>query len=458
MRRNIDLLNGNILTSLAGLAVPIMGTSLVQAAYNLTDMAWIGMVGSEAVTAVGAAGMYTWLSNGVVTLARMGGQVKTAQAYGEGNMDEAVQYGKGAVQLAIVLALSYGLLANLFAWPLIGFFHLSNAGTVAAAVTYLRITCGLLLFPYLVQTMTGLYTAVGNSRTPFLANCLGLVMNMVLDPMMILGLGPFPKMGVAGAATATVSAQIVVFLVMLVSARKDSILSHQIRIWQPTALRHLKNIVRIGFPAAVMDTLYCSISMILTRFVTRWEDSAVAIQRIGGQIESISWMTAQGFGTAINAFTAQNCGAGNYKRMKQGYTKAAWLMLAWGLLTTGVLIFGATPIFSIFIHEAAVIPAGASYMRIIGIGEMFMCIELMTVGAMSGLGRTMEASVITVLLTAMRVPLAFLLGNSPLGLDGVWWALTISSVIKGIVFFIYYQRIMRRWGRSDSVELRKNSL
>ena len=87
----------------------------------------------------------------------------------------------------------------------------------------------------------------------------------------------------------------------------------------------------------------------------------------------------------------------------------------------------------------------AGELRILGVCEMFMCIELMTVGAMSGLGRTMEASVITIILTALRIPMAIVLGTTALGLDGVWWALTISSIIKGIVFFIYYQRIMRRW-------------
>ena len=83
--RNIDLLNGSIFTSLTSLAMPIMATALVQMAYNLTDMAWIGRVGSEAVTAVGTAGMYTWLSQGVVMFARMGGQVKVAHSLGEGN-------------------------------------------------------------------------------------------------------------------------------------------------------------------------------------------------------------------------------------------------------------------------------------------------------------------------------------------------------------------------------------
>ena len=84
MKRHIDLLHGRILRSLTELALPIMATSLVQTAYNLTDMAWIGRVGSPAVAAVGAAGMYTWLSTGIVTLARMGGQVKVAHSLGKG--------------------------------------------------------------------------------------------------------------------------------------------------------------------------------------------------------------------------------------------------------------------------------------------------------------------------------------------------------------------------------------
>ena len=85
MNQNIDLLHGKILPSMTALALPIMAPSLVQTAYNLTDMAWIGQVGSDAVAAVGAAGMYMWLSSGLVTIARMGGQIKAAHAIGEGD-------------------------------------------------------------------------------------------------------------------------------------------------------------------------------------------------------------------------------------------------------------------------------------------------------------------------------------------------------------------------------------
>lgn len=444
MKKNIDLLNGNILTSLTELALPIMATSLVQTAYNLTDMAWIGMVGSDAVAAVGAAAMYTWLSSGVVTMARMGGQVKSAHAYGEGNRGEAVQYGKGALQLALVLAAVYGIAANLCAGPLIGFFHLNSPQVVENAIVYLRIACGLILFAFIGQTLTGLYTASGNSRTPFTANCIGMGANIMLDPLLIFGFGPIPRLGVAGAAIATVAAQFIVALVLVISMRKDPVLSAQMRIWIPTPLSNIRTMVRIGFPAAVQSMLYCGISMVLTRFVTAWGDTAVAVQRVGGQIESISWMTADGFGTAINAFVGQNFGAGNVKRVKKGYMTASFIMFLWGLFTTCLLIFGAAPIFSLFIHEPEVIPVGADYLRIIGFSEMFMCVELMTVGALSGMGKTMEASVITIILTAARIPLAVILGGTVLGLNGIWWALTISSIVKGIIFFVYYLHVMKK--------------
>ena len=444
VKKNIDLLNGNILTSLTELALPIMATSLVQTAYNLTDMAWIGMVGSDAVAAVGAAAMYTWLSSGVAALARMGGQVKSAHAYGEGNRREAVQYGKGALQLALVLAAAYGIITNLFAGPLIGFFHLNSSLVVKDAIVYLRIACGLILFAFIGQTLTGLYTASGNSRTPFVANCIGMGANIVLGPLLIFGLGPIHGMGVAGAAVATVTAQFIVSLVLVISMRKDPVLAAQMRIWIPTPLSNIKTMVRIGFPAAIQSMLYCGISMVLTRFVTAWGDTAVAVQRVGGQIESISWMTADGFGTAINAFVGQNYGAGNLKRVKKGYMTASAIMFIWGIFTTCLLIFGAAPIFSLFIHEPEVIPAGADYLRIIGFSEMFMCVELMTVGALSGMGKTMEASVITIILTTARIPLAVILGGTALGLNGIWWALTISSIVKGIIFFGYYLHIMKR--------------
>lgn len=438
MKRHIDLLHGRIFPSLTGLALPIMATSLVQTAYSLTDMAWIGRVGSSAVAAVGAAGMYTWLSSGIVMLARMGGQIKVAHSLGEGSTEDAVEYGRGALQLTIVLALLFAVITNAFAPQLIGFFDLSSDRIVQDAQNYLRITCGLILFSFLNQTLTGLFTAIGDSRTPFLANFTGLAMNMVLDPVLIFGIGPFPRMEAVGAAAATVTAQAVVTLVMVIRALQDTVLFDKIRLLKPVSWEYLRVMTLLGIPSAAQNMLYTGISMVLTRMVVSWGDTAIAVQRVGGQVEGISWMTAEGFGSAINAFTGQNYGAKYYDRVKKGYMISLAVIGAWGIMTSCLLIFGAEPIFRLFIREPEVVPAGVSYLVIIGIGQMFMCEELVTGGALQGLGKTMSCSVITILFTAARIPLAYVLSSTSMGLNGIWWALTITSIVKGIVFVGYY--------------------
>lgn len=444
MKKYVDLLNGNILTALTELAVPIMATSLVQMAYNLTDMAWIGRVGSSAVAAVGGAGMYTWLSAGVVTLAKMGGQVKVAQSLGEGNKGEAARYGGAAIQMTMALGILYGLVMVLFTRPLLNFFQLSDEATLAQAVDYLRIAGGLIFFTFINQTLTCLFTAIGNSKPTFFANCIGLAANMILDPLLIFGVGPIPAMGAAGAAIATVTAQAIVTAAMIWNVKRDRILFDGIQVFQRPELGCMKTITAIGLPAALQSSLYCGISMVLTRFVAAWGVTAVAVQRVGGQIESISWMAAEGFGTAINAFVAQNYGGGRYSRVRKGYFSAAGLMVVWGAITTFLLVGFCGPLFRLFITEPEVVPAGMDYLRIIGYGQLFMCMELMTVGALSGLGKTFLCSVISISLTSARIPLAMFLGSTSLGLNGIWWALTISSVAKGLVFFINYMMILKR--------------
>ena len=134
MGKQVDLLNEPILPALARLAVPIMATSLVQMAYNLTDMAWIGRLGSGAVTAVGTAGMYSWLSQGIAILAKTGGQVKVAHALGAGDEEAAARYARGAIQMGVVFALAFGAVCLVLAGPLIGFFGLDSHGGQPDAV------------------------------------------------------------------------------------------------------------------------------------------------------------------------------------------------------------------------------------------------------------------------------------------------------------------------------------
>ena len=212
MSKRIDLLTGSIISPLVRLALPIMGTSLIQMAYNMVDMIWIGRVGAGAVAAVGAAGMFMWLSNGLMVLARMGGQVYTAQSLGAGKLREAGRYAQCSIQLGAVFAVLYTIAMVVFCKPLVGFFNLNSPQVVRDAESYLWLVSLGALPSFLNQIFTALITTSGNSRTPFLVMGAGLVINMVLDPVLIFGVGPVPAMGAAGAAIATTLAQVVVTL------------------------------------------------------------------------------------------------------------------------------------------------------------------------------------------------------------------------------------------------------
>lgn len=442
MKTRINLLEGKILPALSALALPIMATSLIQMAYNLIDMIWIGKIGASAVASVGAAGMFMWLSNGLATLAKMGGQIKVGHALGAQKKEDAASYAQSSIQMGIVFAIGFGILSVVFADEMIGFFQLNSAQVIQDAKLYLMITCGLVIFSFMNQIFTGILTAMGNSRTSFIATGIGLVLNIVLDPLFIFGFGAIPPMGVAGAAIATVLAQLVVMLLFLYTILRDTVLFCDVHILHSYSSQHTREIFRIGLPSAVQSMLFSGISMVIARLIAGWGDAAVAVQKVGSQIESISWMTAEGYAAALNSFVAQNHGAKNTDRIREGYRLSMIVMLSWGVFCSLVLIVFPQLIFQVFIQEVEVLPMGVDYLRILGVSQLFMCMEITTAGAFSGLGKTLPPSIVSITLTGARIPMAILLGRW-LGLNGVWWAITISSIGKGIVLLGWFLKDMK---------------
>ena len=440
-----NLTKGPILKTLTKLAIPIMASAFLGTLYNITDMAWIGLLGSKAVAGVGVGGMFTWLSQGLASMSRMGGQVQTAQCIGRGEKEEAHKFAQAAVQMSAIMGLLYAAVSLIFVRQMVGFFKLQDPEAYTAAISYTQIACGLIVFSFLTLTLTGLYTALGDSRTPFLANLVGLGMNMILDPVLILGPGPFPKLGVAGAAIATVTAQAIVMSIMILGIivqKKENVLKGT-RIFAKIPRKYLGGICKIGIPTAIQGMAYCVISMVLTRMISVFGAEAVATQRVGGQIESVSWNTADGFAAALNAFVGQNYGAGEMNRVKKGYRASLWTVGVWGVLIMLSFIIFPEPIARIFFHEPKAIATAVGYLVIIGFSEAFMCVELTTIGALSGLGKTRLCSIISIILTGARIPLAVILGGM-MGLSGIWWAISSTSIVKGIIFICTFGWITRK--------------
>ena len=302
-------------------------------------------------------------------MARMGGQVQVAQCVGRGDKEKAHGYAQAAVQLATVMGLVYALVVLIFTKQMIGFFKLEDPEAYAAAFVYTKIACGLIVFSFLSVTLTGIYTAQGDSKTPFYANLIGLATNMILDPLLILGPGPLPKLGAAGGAIATVTAQFIVMSIMIlgiVKQKKENVLKG-ITLFAKIPAEYLNGICKIGIPTAIQGMAYCVISMVITRMVSAFGAEAIATQRVGGQIESISWNTADGFGAALNAFIAQNYGAGRIDRVKEGVKKATLITWGWS-----VIVIAATWLFTPFFAHLI---TGISDPEIVGTVEKYMKIN-----------------------------------------------------------------------------------
>ena len=332
------------------------------------------------------------------------------------------------------------MITLLFHSQMIGFFHLTSPDVIKDAEIYLIITCGFVVINFVNQIFTSLMTAIGNSHHPFVATAIGLVINIVLDPLLIFGL----HMGVMGAAIATVIAQAIVLILMLYYAKKDKILFDEMRVMQKNTSSIFMKIIKIGFPTGIQSMCFTFISMVIARFIAGYGDVAIAVQKVGSQIESISWMSAEGFGNALNAFVAQNYGAENIERVKKGTFSALKTCMIWGVFTTLVLLIFPQFIFQIFISEKDVIPLGIDYLQILAFSQLFMCIESTLAGALNGLGKTFIPSSVSIVLTVARIPLVMILSTTFLALNGIWWSISISSIAKGVVIAICYSRVMKK--------------
>lgn len=309
---------------------------------------------------------------------------------------------------------------------------------------YLIIVALGMVFYFINPVFTAIFNGLGNSKTPFRINTVGLITNIILDPILIFGWGFAPKLGVAGAAIATVFAQIVVttcFIYIIVKSKEEYF---KLRLFKEIETKYYKVLYKLGLPIAIQSGMFTVFSMLLGVIVASWGPVAVAVQKVGSQIEAISWMTAEGLSVALGSFVGQNYGAKKYSRINKGCKIAITVSSVLGIITTLVLVFAGESIFSIFIDESEAIEKGAVYLKILGYSQFFMCLEIITTGAFKGLGRTYIPSIIITILTGARVPLAYFISRPEmLGLNGVWWSITLSSILKGILMISLFISLLK---------------
>lgn len=426
-----DLTAGPIYKQLIRLALPIMATNFIQMAYVLTDMAWIGRLGSEEVAVVGAVGILLWLTSSFAILTKIGAEISIAQAIGKKNMDEARKYASHNVMISLFLGLFFGIVLIIGSDWIISLFkmekHISDL-----AVSYLYIVSAALPMSYLSFTFAGIYNGTGRSVIPFYLIASGLVCNMILDPLFIYGIGNIPGGGVEGAAFATLVAQtLVVVLFVWQMKRKNGILNRFPYFVKPKK-DYVFRIFKLGGPIALMNCLFALINLFMTRVASIYGGHlGVMSQTTGSQIEGITWNTSQGFSTALGTFVAQNQTAGKYRRTQKAYKFVLLTLLSLGVVVSLAFFNFGEQIFGLFVPETMARRAGGEYLQIMALCQIFMMLENTTLGMWNGYGKTIPPAVISISFNIARIPLALWL--APIyGVNGVWIAIVISATLKGI--------------------------
>ncbi len=438
-----DLREGPFFSTLIKLALPIIATNFISTTYGLVDMIWVGKLGSSSVAAIGTAIFFVNLAIALFTMVSVGTGVKVAQSIGARREDQAKVYIHNGLLMSLLLGFIYMLFILLTRNQLIGFFDLNSVEIEKMASQFLTLSTYGTIFSFFNTLLSTVLTSMGNSGKPFVVQTIGFLINLILDPFFIFGLGNFNGFGLSGAALATLLANAVVTSMFFGHMKSLSLFSKPFMF----NLAQMKEVLRMGIPITVQRVTFTVISIIIAKIIVQWGSNAIAVQRIGIQIESISYMTIGGLQGAIAAFIGQNFGANKLDRIKKGYNSAILITSIFGVFISFLFIIFSRSIFSLFLSDESSIVLGSDYMRIIGYSQLFMCLELMTVGAFNGIGKTYIPPIFSIIFTALRIPMAIML-SGPFGLNGVWMSIALSSVLKGIILVFWFMRTLGKMNQT----------
>ena len=445
-KNKFDLTQGPILQRLIALSLPIMATSFMQMAFNLSDMFWLSNLSDGSVAAAGVAGMFLWLSFAFILIGRMGAEIGVSQKMGEGDIEAAKKFAQNAFVIAAVLGAAYGVAMILFHRPLIATFGIEEAQVVLEAEQYLVFTAIAFPFFFTHHVITGVFNGFGNTRLPFYINSLGLAINIAITPVLIFTF----EMGIIGAAIATVIAQVINLTLKLWAMKRYSSRPFEtFKFFTKPQREYVIQIVRWSLPVAFESAAFTLLFMIVSWRIADFGYGALAAQRVGSQVESLSWMMAGGFASAVTAFMGQNYGAKKYGRMREGYKISIAAMAIYGVFVTAVLFFFARPLIGIFLSDPESVAMGTTYLRIFALTQVLACMEGVAAGAFRGKGQTIKPSIVSVSSNVLRVILAYALAETVLGLDGIWIGIAISVVLRGVWLLAWYQINARKMPKAD---------
>ncbi|WP_244605273.1 MATE family efflux transporter [Halorussus halobius] len=445
-----DITEGGLARPLFHLAWPIVVTQLLQVTYNVADAFWLGRHSADAVGAISLAFPIIFFLIAFGTGFNVAGSTLVAQYVGADSEGSAGTVAGQTLGVVVAAGAVLSVVGHYGAGPMLSLYP-SNPATAEAVVPlaqqYMELFVLGLPFMFAFMAFSALLRGYGDPRTPMRVMILSVALNVVLDPILVFGMGPFDPMGIEGAAVATVVARTVGGVVG-VAVLFGTGLGPSVGVGDlvPDA-SHVRDIVTLGVPAALEESAGALAMVVLTVVIVTFEPAVIAAYGLGNRLISLVFLPAVGFGRATNTIVGQNLGAGKPDRAERAVKLAAAVgasvMVALGVLAATF----PEPVVSVFMatgteDAARTIAYSVEYLRIRTVEFAFIGVFHVLVGAYRGAGNTKTALAFSMLaLWFVRVPVVAYLGlGTSLGPTGVWIGVAAGHVVGALAAAAWFTR------------------
>lgn len=426
------------------MSVPMMLSMLVQALYNIVDSMWVSRVCEDALTAVSLAFPVQNLMIGVATGTGVGVNALLSRSLGAKDYDRANTVASNGVFLAIISSVVFFFL-GVFAVPL--FFRTQvavDSPIYVYGVDYLTVCCAFSFGVFGQIMIERLMQSTGRTVLSMITQLIGAVINMILDPLFILGMGPFPRLEAKGAAIATVTGQIIAFIVAIVlNHHFNREISLKLRGFRPNG-RIIGDIYKIGVPSIIMVAIGSVMTYSLNKILLTFTKTAAAVFGVYFKLQSFVFMPVFGMNNGIIPIIAYNYGAGNRRRMTK--TVRFSMVLACSIMAVGTALMWLFPETMLKIFDASenMLAIGVPALRTISLSFVVagFCIAMGSV--FQAIGKSYFSMIVSFTRQlVVLVPVAYLLSKTGV-LENVWWAFPIAEVFSLAVTLISYSYVYKK--------------
>ncbi len=436
-----DLTQGSIVKNLWILAIPMMATNALQTVFNIVDMMFVGRLGAAPVAAVSIVGNILMILFALILGISIATGAMVSRSFGAKDFDNVNHVALQSMIFGAYLGLFLSIIGYFIAPYLINIFGV-ELDVHNMATVYMRILFAGSIPMALSFLSASIFQAVGDAKTAMWIMLVAVLLNAIMDPLLIFGLGPFPRLEVAGAAWATTLARTVgmVIAILFLIVKK----THLHIKWESYKIDWdlLRRIAKIGFPGSLQMGLRSATGIIMMAIVAGYGTVALAAFGIGIRVDMLVMMPGFGLAAATATLVGQNLGAGEPDRA----VKSTWLALVFFvsiMATAGIIYFThAAGIFKLFTGNEEVIHNGVNYLRIMVLSYPFIAMAVIFNRGLSGAGETLWPMIITAFsLLCVAVPLSFIVPRIwNVGVNGVWIAVVISNFVNAIIIWSIFAR------------------